>query len=53
MKKPDIVIFGKQSIDGDNCQTGQMFAALAGISQATFASELSIQDGKSKCHQRN
>jgi electron transfer flavoprotein beta subunit len=42
----ELVIFGKQSIDGDNGQTGQMFAALAGMSQATFASELSIADGK-------
>jgi electron transfer flavoprotein beta subunit len=42
----DIVIFGKQSIDGDNSQTGQMFAALTGMSQGTFASELKIEDGK-------
>lgn len=39
---PGIVIFGKQSIDGDNSQTGQMFGALAGIAQGTFASELNI-----------
>ena len=38
----DLVIFGKQSIDGDNSQTGQMFAALTGMPQATFASELKI-----------
>ena len=37
-----VVIFGKQSIDSDNCQTGQMFAALTGMSQATFASEITI-----------
>ncbi|MBB1269887.1 electron transfer flavoprotein subunit beta/FixA family protein [Shewanella sp. SR44-3] len=37
-----LVIFGKQSIDGDNNQTGQMLAALAGMPQATFASELKI-----------
>lgn len=42
----DLVIMGKQSIDGDNNQTGQMFAALAGMPQATNASELSIEDGK-------
>jgi electron transfer flavoprotein beta subunit len=41
----DIVIFGKQSIDGDNGQTGQMFAALAGMAQATFASEVKAADG--------
>ena len=44
----DLVIFGKQSIDGDNSQTGQMFAALAGIAQATFASELKIVDGQAE-----
>ena len=40
-----IVIFGKQSIDGDNSQTGQMFAAIAGMPQATFASKLTAVDG--------
>ena len=44
-EQADLVIFGKQSIDGDNTQTGQMFAALSGMSQATFASELQIEDG--------
>ncbi len=44
-EQADIVIFGKQSIDGDNSQTGQMFAALAGMAQATFASEVKVQDG--------
>jgi len=38
-----LVIFGKQSIDGDNSQTGQMFAALAGMGQGTFASEVKIE----------
>ena len=38
-----IVIFGKQSIDGDNSQTGQMFAQLTGMSQATFASSVSVE----------
>jgi len=41
-----IVIFGKQSIDGDNSQTGQMFAALTGMPQATFASKVSAADGQ-------
>ena len=45
-EQADIVIFGKQSIDGDNSQTGQMFAALTGMPQGTFASEVSIADGK-------
>jgi electron transfer flavoprotein beta subunit len=45
-EKADVVIFGKQSIDGDNSQTGQMFAALTGMSQGTFASKVSVNDGK-------
>ena len=36
----EIVILGKQSIDGDNCQTGQMLAALLNWSQCTFASSI-------------
>jgi len=47
-EKPDIVIFGKQSIDGDNSQTGPMFAALAGLPQGAFASKLKIADGKAR-----
>ena len=39
---------GKQAIDGDNNQTGQMLAALLGYPQATFASELKISDGKAE-----
>ena len=45
-EKPQLVLFGKQSIDGDNSQTGQMFAALAGLGQGTFASKVSVADGK-------
>ncbi|MGI2027942.1 electron transfer flavoprotein subunit beta/FixA family protein [Endozoicomonas acroporae] len=41
-EKPDLVLLGKQSIDSDNGQTGQMLAALAGMSQATYASEVNI-----------
>lgn len=41
-ERPDIVILGKQSIDGDNSQTGPMFAALTGLPQGTFASNLAI-----------
>ena len=47
-ENPEIVIFGKQSIDGDNGQTGQMFAALTGLPQATFASQLEVEDGQAK-----
>jgi electron transfer flavoprotein beta subunit len=42
-EQAELVIFGKQSIDGDNNQTGQMLAALAGMPQATFASEINIE----------
>lgn len=44
-EKPDLVLLGKQSIDGDNNQTGQMLAALAGMSQGTFASEVAVEEG--------
>lgn len=43
-EQPKLIITGKQAIDGDNSQTGQMLAALAGISQATFASEIDLDD---------
>jgi electron transfer flavoprotein beta subunit len=41
---PDLVILGKQSIDGDNNQTGQMLSALLGWGQATFASKIERTD---------
>ena len=41
-EQPGIVILGKQSIDGDNSQTGPMFAALTGLPQGTFASNLAV-----------
>lgn len=44
-EEPGLVITGKQAIDGDNIQTGQMLAALAGLAQATFASEIVLGDG--------
>ena len=44
-EKPGIVILGKQAIDGDSNQTGQMLAALLGWPQATFASKVSVKDG--------
>jgi electron transfer flavoprotein beta subunit len=47
-ESPELVILGKQSIDSDNNQTGQMFAALAGFSQGTFASEVVVEDGKAQ-----
>ena len=45
-ESPDLVILGKQAIDGDNNQTSQMLAALSGFAQATFASELKIEGEK-------
>lgn len=45
-EKPDIVIMGKQSIDDDSNQTGQMLAALLGWPQGTFASKVELADGK-------
>ena len=42
-EEPSLVILGKQSIDGDNNQTGQMLAALSGMPQGTFVSEISIK----------
>ena len=42
-EQAELVIFGKQSIDGDNNQTGQMFAALMDMPQATFASEIKLE----------
>ena len=47
-ESPDLIIMGKQAIDGDNNQTGQMLAALLGYPQATFASELKVSDGKAE-----
>lgn len=45
-ESPDIVIVGKQAIDDDSNQTGQMLAALMDWPQATFASELQIDSGE-------
>ena len=47
-EKPDLIILGKQAIDDDSNQTGQMLAALLGWAQATFASKLEIGDGQAK-----
>lgn len=47
-EQPQLVILGKQSIDGDNNQTGQMLAALSGYAQATFASEVVIEGDKAQ-----
>jgi len=47
-EKPDVVIMGKQAIDGDNAATGQMLAAILGWPQATFASAVELSAGKAK-----
>jgi len=44
-EKPGLIILGKQAIDDDSNQTGQMLAALLGWPQATFASKLELADG--------
>ena len=45
-EEPGLVIMGKQAIDDDSNQTGQMLAALLGWAQGTFASKVEITDGK-------
>ena len=43
---PQLIILGKQSIDSDNNQTGQMLAALTGLAQGTFASDINVDGDK-------
>ncbi|GAB2913466.1 electron transfer flavoprotein subunit beta/FixA family protein [Rheinheimera gaetbuli] len=45
-EQPGLVILGKQAIDSDNNQTGQMLAALTGMGQGTFASEVKVSADK-------
>ncbi|MDS9469554.1 electron transfer flavoprotein subunit beta/FixA family protein [Paracoccus sp. MBLB3053] len=47
-EQPGLVILGKQAIDDDANQTGQMLAALLGWSQATFASSIELGEGSAK-----
>ncbi len=47
-ESPDLVIMGKQAVDDDSNQTGQMLAALLGWPQATFASRIEILDGEAE-----
>ena len=47
-ESPELVLLGKQAIDDDCNQTGQMLAALLGWSQGTFVSKLEIADGKAE-----
>jgi len=45
-EQPQLIVLGKQAIDDDSNQTGQMLAALLGWSQGTFASKLKVESGK-------
>ena len=45
-EQPQLVVLGKQSIDSDNNQTGQMLGALTGLPQGTFASEVVVDGDK-------
>jgi len=47
-EQPQLIIAGKQAIDDDANQTGQMLAALADMPQATFASKITIADGRAQ-----
>ena len=47
-EQPGLIIVGKQAIDDDSNQTGQMLAALSGTAQATFASKIEIGEGSAK-----
>lgn len=45
-EKPDLILLGKQAIDDDAGQTGQMLAALLGVAQGTFVSSIAIENGE-------
>jgi electron transfer flavoprotein beta subunit len=47
-EQPQIILLGKQAIDDDNNQTGQMLAALMGVGQGTFASKVTVEGGSLK-----
>uniref|UniRef100_A0A6A7GBJ9 Electron transfer flavoprotein subunit beta n=1 Tax=Hirondellea gigas TaxID=1518452 RepID=A0A6A7GBJ9_9CRUS len=47
-EKPEIVLLGKQAIDSDFSQTGQILAGILGWPQATFASKITVSDDKSR-----
>ncbi len=47
-EKPDLIIMGKQAIDGDNNATGQMLSTLLDWPQATFASKVVIENGEAQ-----
>ncbi|MDV7498078.1 electron transfer flavoprotein subunit beta/FixA family protein, partial [Acinetobacter baumannii] len=45
-EKPELILLGKQAIDDDSNQVGQMLGALLGAGQGTFASEVKVDGGK-------
>lgn len=45
-EEPDLILFGKQAVDGDNNQVGQLVAEYLGYPQACFASKVEIEDGE-------
>ncbi len=47
-EKPDLVLIGKQAVDDDSGQAGQILSALTGYPQACYASEIVLDDGKTK-----
>jgi electron transfer flavoprotein beta subunit len=48
-ESPGLIVMGKQAIDDDSSQAGQMLAALLGVGQVTFMSKLEIKDGTAHC----
>ena len=52
-EQPGLVIMGKQAIDDNSNQTGQMLAALTGWGQGTFASKVVVGDGQGRSHSRS
>ncbi len=48
-ESPDLMLMGKQAIDDDSNEVGQMLAQILGWPQATFISELKLEDGKAQC----
>jgi len=50
LEKPDFIIMGKQAVDDDNNQVGQILAAILSLPQATFGSKIEFQDGGKRAH---
>ncbi len=50
LEKPDFIIMGKQAVDDDNNQVGQILAAILSLPQATFGSKIEFRDGGKRAH---